>query len=149
MYATPARSAGKPKIVTIFPPTSVSTISPSHLDKLPSPDGPSTPTRICQEISVFSPDTPVRYSHRTSTYSRTSLRPLPLTPHGYCPCNLSNPVGSSPSSGCNLSMKYSPDVSFTESHDTSRTELSNYTVASPRQTPLRVISPTGEATAWS
>src|SRR5204862_163911 len=41
------------------------------------------------------------------------------------------------------------DVSPTESHDTSRTELSNYTVASPRQTPRRVISHTGEATAWS
>lgn len=147
MHATPIRSAGKPKVVTIFRPMSVSTKSTPQIEESPSPDQPSTPTRICQEISVFSPDTPVKHSCRTSTYSRTSLRPTPLTPHRYRLRSFPEPHGSS--WGRSFSTKYSPELSPPESQNKSRAELSNYAVTSPRHTPPPVISPTGEAATWS
>ena len=147
MHATQVRDAGKPKVVTILRPVSLSTTSTSVLNELRSPDRPSTPNRVCQEISVFSPDTPVRHRRSTSTYSRKSLRPASLTPQRYRRCSFATPQRSSYEHS--QSIRSSLALSLNQSQDTSTTKFSTYTTTSPMRTPPAVPWPTSEVTAWS
>jgi hypothetical protein len=146
MHATRLRGAGRPKVVNIPRTISSSTTSTSALNGSRTLDRPSTPNRPCQEVSVFSPDTPTTHSRRASRYSITSLRRVPLTPRGYRGHNFASPQRSSPrhSSGIRNSL----ERSFTESQDTFATDSSDYTVRSPMRTPPPVLSPTSEAVAW-
>lgn len=143
MRATRLEGAGKPKVVNILRPVSLSTTSTSILNDLRSPYRPTTPLRPCQEISVFSPDTPIKYSRGASTYSTTSLRPAPLSPHQFRRRYFATAQRSS--SGHSQSIRNSLGLSPTESQDTFATNFSNSTVTSPMRTPPPVISPTSEA----
>src|SRR5271170_6719767 len=69
MHATRLKGAGRPKVVNISRPISLSTTPASMLQGLPSAGRPSTPARPCQEISVFSPDTPVKHSRKALRWS--------------------------------------------------------------------------------
>jgi hypothetical protein len=146
MHATRLRGAGKPKVVTIRP-ISLSTTLTSVINELRSPDRLSTPTRPLHEISVFSPDTPVKDTQRALTWSTSSLRPLALTPQRYRRRNLAMPERTS--SRISQSLRYSLETSPTEPQDTFAIDLSNYTITSPMRTPPPVLSSTSEAAAWA
>ena len=145
MRATRLRGAGKPKIVTISRPMSFSTTSTSILHDLRPSERPCTPTRQWNEISVFSPDSPIRHSQRTLTWSTTSLRPAPLIPQ-WCPRRKSSTLQRS-SSGHSQSVQDSLELSPTESQDKFATDFSNYTC--PMRTTPQVDSSSSEAAAWS
>lgn len=147
MHATRVRCAGKPKVVTIPHSMSLSAASTSTVHDSQSSDRPSTPTRPCQEISVFSPDTPVKYSPRTLNYAATSLQPAALTPHRYHRGNFATPQRSS--SAHSQSIRSSLELSPTESQDTFATDFSNCIATSPIATRNPAFSTTSEAAAWS
>jgi hypothetical protein len=147
MHATRLKGAGRPKVVNISRPISLSTTSASMLQGLPSADRPSTPARPCQEISVFSPDTPVKHSRKALRWSATSLRPAPLTPQRSRQEKDSTPQVSSPIYGHRIGdcLELWP----TELQDTFPTEVSPYSTRSPMRTPPPVPSTKIEAGAWS
>ena len=147
MRATRLTGAGKPKIITISRPMSLSTISTSMLHDLRPPERPSTPTQQWNEISVFSPDTPIRNSQQILTWSTTSLRPAPLISQ-WCRRRKSSTLRRS-SSGHSQSAGDPLELSPTESQGTFATDFSNYTLKSPMRTPPQVDSPSSEASAWS
>jgi hypothetical protein len=134
-------------VVNILRPASLSTTSTSLLNELRSPCRPTTPLRPCQEISVFSPDTPIKYSRRASTYSTTSLRPAPLSPHRHRRRYFATKQTSS--SGPSQSIRNLLELSPTESQHTLATDFSNHIVTSPMRTSPPVFSPASEAAAWS
>ena len=147
MHATRLTGAGKPKVVTVSRPKSPSRTATSILQELPLPDQPSTPTRPFQEISVFSPDTPVMCNRRSATCSTAGLRSVPLTPQLYCRRKPSIP--QSTSLGHGQRTRDLLDLSPSDPQDTFATDFSSYNITSPmRKAPL-VRLPTGEAEAWS
>jgi hypothetical protein len=136
VHVTQLKGAGKPKVVNISRPTSPPTTSASN-----------TPARLCQEISVFSPDTPVKHSRKAPRWSATSLRPAPLTPQrgrqekDLTP-RVSSPVYCYRIGDC---LELWP----AKSPDTSPTEVSPYSTRSPLRTPPPVLSTKVEVGAWS
>jgi hypothetical protein len=147
MHATRVKGAGRPKVVNISRPISLSTTSASMLQGLSSADRPSTPTRPCQEISVFSPDTPVKHGRKALRWSATSLRPAPLTPQRSRQEEDSTPQVSSLVYGHRIGD--CPGLWPTELQDTFPTEVSPYSIRSPMRTPPPVLSTKIEAGAWS
>ena len=147
MHATRLTGIGKPKVVTIARPMALSTTSTSMFQEFQSQDRPSTPIRPCQDISVFSPDTPVKHSRRSPTWSSTSLRPAALTPRRHHRHKSSTPLRSS--SGYGQSGRDSLELSPSQSQDTFAASFSSYTIAGPMRTPPPVLSPTNGAVAWS
>jgi hypothetical protein len=147
VHVTRLKGAGKPKVVNISRPTSPPTISASMPQGLRSADRPNTPARLCQEISVFSPDTPVKHSRKAPRWSATSLRPAPLTPQrgrqekDLTP-RVSSPVYCHRIGDC---LELWP----AKSPDTSPTEVSPYSTGSPLRTPPPVLSTKIEVGAWS
>jgi hypothetical protein len=147
MHATRLKGAGRPKVVNISRPISLSTTPASMLQGLPSAGRPSTPARPCQEISVFSPDTPVKHSRKALRWSATSFRPAPLTPQRSHQEKDSTPQVSSPVYGHRIGdcLGLWP----TESQDTFSTEVSPYSTRNPMRMPPPVLSTKNEAGAWS
>ena len=139
MHTTRLHSAGRPKVVNIARPMSLSTTSASILQGLQPADRPSTPTRPYQEVSVFSPDTPVIDSRKALRWSATSLRPAPLTPQRSGQEKDSTARVSSPVYGHRIGD--CPELWHTKSQYTSPTEVSPYSIRNPMQTLPPVISP--------
>jgi hypothetical protein len=147
MHATRLKGAGRPKVVNISHPISLSTTSTATPQGLPSADRPNTPARPCQEISVFSPDTPVKHGRKALRWSATSLRPAPLTPQRSHQEKDSAPQVSSPV--YDHSIRDCPELWLTESQDTFPIEVPPYSTRSPMRTPPPVLSTKIEAGVWS
>jgi hypothetical protein len=146
MHATQLKGVGRPKVVNISRPISLSTTSASVLQGLQLADRPSTPAQPCQEISVFSPDTPVKHSRKALRWSATSLRPAPLTPRRSRQEKDSTPQVPSPVYDHRIGdcLELWP----TEPQDTFPTGVSPYSIRSPMRTPPPVVSTKIEAVAW-
>jgi hypothetical protein len=147
VYATQLKGAERPKIVNISRPKSPSTTPTSMLRGLRSADQPNTPARLCQEISVFSPDTPVKYSPKPLRWSATSLRITPLTPQ--CSRQETDLAPRVSPPACGQRIRDSLEPWPTKSQDTPPAEASPYTIRNPIRTPTPVLSTTFEAGARS
>ena len=147
VHVTQLKGAGRPKIVNISRPTSLTATSASMLQGLRSANRPNTPARLCQEISVFSPDTPVKHSRKALRWSATSLRPAPLTPRRSRQEKDLTSRASSPV--CCHRIGDCLEAWPTKLQDTFPTEVSPYSIGSPIRTPPPVLSTKMEAGAWS
>ena len=83
MHVTHLKCAGKPKVVTISRPLSLYTSSTlAQKEASEACARPATPDKTCQEVSAFSPDTPMSNPRKSLRRSWTfqSLFPAPLAP---------------------------------------------------------------------